>query len=138
MKVFVQDPQIQLQELGMAIPDLVDPRRPALLDPAHRSFVDYETFFFADEADKRRFDADPRASCGILTDPVTKKHFRPGSDSPRSEFKDRMYVFFDAANKATFEKMPEAFARANYDMIEVPGMPAMPLLPAPPAAPPAH
>jgi YHS domain-containing protein len=135
VKVFVQDPQIQLQELGMAIPDAVDPSRPAVLDPSHRSFVDYETFFFADEADKRRFDADPTASCGILTDPVTKKRFRPGTDSPRSEFNGRMYVFFDAASKATFEKAPEAFARANYDMIEVPGMPSMPLLPAPPAAP---
>jgi len=131
VKVFVQDPQIQLIDLGISVPDAIDPSRPAVLDAAHRSFVDYETYFFADEEDKRRFDADPTASCGVLTDPVTKQRFRPGSDSPRSEFKGRMYVFFDAANKATFEKAPEAFARPNYDSIEVPGMPA---LPAPPAA----
>jgi YHS domain-containing protein len=118
----VQDPQIQLQELGIAIPDAIDPKKPAVLDPAHRSFVDYEVFFFADEADKRRFDADPRGSCGILTDPVTKKRFRPGSESPRGEFAGRMYVFFDEASKAAFDKTPEAFARANYDSIEIPGM----------------
>jgi len=123
VKVFVQDPQIQLQELGIAIPDALDQRRPAVLDPAHRSFVDYETFFFADEADKRRFDADPTASCGILTDPVTKQRFRPGSDSPRGEFAGRTYVFFNSTNKATFDQAPEAFARPNYDSIEVPGMP---------------
>jgi YHS domain-containing protein len=118
----VQDPQIQLQELGIAIPDLLDPSRPAVLDAAHRSFVNYETFFFADEADKRRFDADPTGSCGVLTDPVTKQRFRPGSDSPRGEFAGRSYIFLTEATKATFEKDPETYARPNYDMIEVPGM----------------
>jgi len=122
VKVFVQDPQIQLKDLGMTVLDAVDPRRTAVLDPAHRSFVNYETFFFNDEADKRRFDADPTALCGILTDPVTHQRFRPGSDAPHVEFSGRNYYFIDAANLATFEKTPEAFARPNYDMIEVPGM----------------
>jgi len=135
VKVFVQDPQIQLADLGIPIPDAIDPKRPAVLDAAHRSFVDYETYFFADEADKRRFDADPTAACGILTDPVTKQRFRPGSDSPRSQFAGRAYVFFTEANKATFEKAPEAFARPNYDAIEIPGMPMMPEPPATPARP---
>jgi YHS domain-containing protein len=118
----VQDPQIQLQELGIAIPDVLDPKKPAILDAAHRSFVNYETFFFADEADKRRFDADPTGSCGILTDPVTKERFRPGSASPRTTFAGRAYYFLNEANKATFEKNPEAVALPNYDAIEVPGM----------------
>jgi YHS domain-containing protein len=122
----VQDPQIQLLELGITVPDALDPGKVAVLDTAHRAFVNYETFFFADEDDKRRFEADPTASCGILTDPVTKQRFRPGGDSPRGEFAGRMYVFFDAASKSTFDKAPEAFARPNYDAIEVPGMPAMP------------
>ena len=93
-----------------------------MLDTAHRSFVNYETFFFADEADRRRFDADPSASCGILTDPVTKERFRPGSDSPRGTFGGRTYFFLTEANKAAFEKNPEAVALPNYDAIEVPGM----------------
>jgi len=122
VKVFVQDPQIQLQQLGLTIPDALDPKRSAILDGDHRSFVNYETFFFADEADRRRFDADPTASCGILTDPVTKERFRPGSDSPRTTFDGRTYIFFTEANKAAFDKNPEAIARPNYDMIEVPGM----------------
>jgi YHS domain-containing protein len=112
-----------LQELGIAVPDALDARKPAVLDAAHRSFVDYETFFFANEDDKRRFDADPTASCGILTDPVSKDRFRPGSDSPRGSFDGRAYVFFSEANKLAFEKTPEAFARPNYDHIAVPGMP---------------
>ena len=122
MKVFVQDPQIQLQEIGLSVADLLDPKRPAVLDPAHRSFVNYETFFFADEADKRRFDADPTGSCGILTDPVTKERFRPASDSPRSSYDGRAYIFLTAENKAKFDKDPGAIARPNYDMIAVPGM----------------
>ena len=118
----MQDPQIQLQELGIAVPDAIDPRKAAVLDVEHRSFVNYETFFFADDADKRRFDADPTASCGVLTDPVTKQRFRPGSDAPRGEFGGRAYFFFTAANKAAFEKAPETYALPNYDAIEVPGM----------------
>jgi YHS domain-containing protein len=131
----VQDPQIQLAELGVAVPDLIDPSRPAVLDVAHRSFVNYETFFFADEGDKKRFDADPTASCGPLTDPVTKQRFRPASDAPRSRFDGRAYLFLNEENKATFDKAPEAFARPNYDSIDVPGMPPMPTeLPTPPPA----
>ena len=122
----MQDPQIQLQELGIAVPDALDRRKAAVLDAAHRSFVNYEVFFFADEGDKRRFDADPTGSCGVLTDPVTKQRFRPGSDAPRMELGGRTYIFFTAESKATFEKAPEMFARANYDAIEVPGMPSMP------------
>lgn len=119
----MQDPQIQLKELGIAVADPVDPRRPAVLDVAHRSFVNYETFFFADEADKRRFDADPTASCGVLTDPVSKRRFRPASDAPRTTFGGRAYLFIDEAGKEAFEKSPEAFAIPNYDRIEIPGMP---------------
>jgi len=53
---------------------------------------------------------------------VTKDRFRPGSDSPRSSFGGRAYIFFSEANKAAFEKAPEAFALPNYDKIEIPGM----------------
>ena len=119
----MQDPQIQLQELGITVPDLIDPKRLAVLDPAHRSFVDFETFFFANEDDKRRFDADPTGSCGILTDPVTKRRFRPGSDSPRGSYADRMYVFLDEASREAFERSPDEFARPNYDKLVIPGMP---------------
>ena len=103
----MQDPQIQLQELGITVPDAIDPKRPRCSIPTHRSFVDFETFFFADEDDKRRFDADPTGSCGILTDPVTKKRFRPGSESPRSSYAGRLYVFLDDASREEFESTPD-------------------------------
>jgi YHS domain-containing protein len=119
----VQDPQIQLQELGITIPDLIDPKRLAVLDATHRTFVNFETFFFASEDDKRRFDADPTGSCGILTDPVTKTRFRPSHGSPRGSYADRLYVFLDEASRAAFDRDPEAFARPNYDKLVIPGMP---------------
>lgn len=119
----MQDPQVQLKELGITLPDALDPSKTAVLDVEHRSFVGYETYFFADEADKRRFEADPTGSCGILTDPVTKQRFRPGSDSPQTAYNGRTYYFFEAASLETFEKAPDAFAKPNYDKIEIPGMP---------------
>ena len=122
----MQDPQIQLAEMGIEVPDLVDPRRKAVLDPAHRSFVNYETFFFAEESDKRTFDADPTALCGILTDPLTKRRFRPASNAPRTQFDGRTYLFLSDEDKSTFLKSPESFARPNYDKLEIPGMPMMP------------
>ena len=53
---------------------------------------------------------------------MSKQRFRPGGDSPRREFGGRTYIFFTAANKAEFDKTPEAYARPNYDSIVVPGM----------------
>jgi len=130
----VQDPQVQIGELGIEIPDLVDPSRKAVLDPAHRSFVNYETYFFADEADKKRFDADPTGSCGALTDPISKRRFRPASDAPRADVDGRIYLFLSEEDRSKFLASPEAYARPNYDAIEIPGMPMMPA-PAPTPAP---
>lgn len=118
----MQDPQIQLKELDLAFPDPLDAKTTAVLDTAHRSSVNYETFFFADEADRRRFDADPTASCGVLTDPVTKDRFRPGSDSPRATFGGRTYFFLTAENKAAFDTDPQGLALPNYDAIQIPDM----------------
>ena len=113
----MQDPQIQLKELGVTLSDPIDPSREAVLDADHRSFVNWETYFFADLDTKRRFDADPLRWCGILTDPVTRHRFRPGGRAPRSDFDGRVYFFYDEAGKKAFDAQPETYARANFDMV---------------------
>ena len=115
----MQDPQIQLTDLGITLQDAIDPSRPAVLDPEHRTFVNWETFFFADLESKRRFEEDPIRWCGVLTDPVTRQRFVPGDLSPRSTHDGRAYFFYTAESKATFEDMPAMYATANFDMIKM-------------------
>jgi YHS domain-containing protein len=120
----VQDPEIFLTGLALEIPSVMDERRKAVLDVAHRSFVNHETFFFADEEEKRRFDADPVRYCGIVTDPVTKQRFRPGADSPRVDHAGRPYFFYTQASLETFRGMPGMYAQPSLEMIQDQAAPA--------------
>jgi YHS domain-containing protein len=115
----VQDPQIQLNDLGIALKDAIDGTRDAILDAEHRSFVNWETFFFADLESKRRFDEDPARFCGVLTDPVSRQRFVPGDRPPRSQHDGRVYFFYSEAAKATFDAAPSMYATANFDMIKM-------------------
>ena len=90
-----------------------------MLDPEHRSFVNWETFFFADLESKKKFDADPLRYCGILTDPVSRQRFVPGDKSPRTQHDGRPYFFYMEANKATFEADPQTYAKVNADNIKM-------------------
>jgi YHS domain-containing protein len=113
----VQDPQIQLNELGITLDDPVDPSRKAVIDAAHRSFVNWEAYFFADLDTKRRFDDDPLRWCGVVTDPVSRQRFAPGTNSPRASYDGRVYFFYTADDKTKFESMPALYATANADMV---------------------
>jgi YHS domain-containing protein len=88
-----------------------------VLDPDHRSFVNWETFFFADLDSKKKFDADPLRYCGILTDPVTHLRFEPGSRSPSSQYDGRPYFFYSGENKAKFDADPATYAKVNADWV---------------------
>jgi len=113
----VQDPEIYLNELGIQVNDLFDPTRPAVLDAAHRSRVNFENFFFADTAGKARFDADPIAQAGVVTDPVSRQRFRPAPSSPRLLHDGRPYVFFSEESRAAFVASPEMYAEPDYKML---------------------
>jgi YHS domain-containing protein len=69
----VQDPEIYLNELGLAFPCIVEPKRPARLDAAHRVLVNHEVYFFSSDETKERFLENPRKWCGLVTDPVTRE-----------------------------------------------------------------
>ena len=104
----MQDPQVQLNEMGVRLADPVAPDRSAILDAAHRSFVNWEIFFFADDDTKRRFDADPGRWCGVITDPVSRQRFVPGTDSPQTVYEGRPYFFFSAADLKAFRENTSA------------------------------
>ena len=106
----MKDPGIYLQALNIGVPDLLHPDRPAKLDPAVRSLLNYEVFFFSDAKSKRKFDKNPTAYCGLLTDPVTQKRFQPNKSSPHSTYAERGYYFLSDSTLVAFKATPDSFA----------------------------
>jgi YHS domain-containing protein len=115
--VFVQDPDRYLRSLGIEVADALDGTRPARIDAAHRSIVNYEVFYFADPAAKARFDADPLRWCGLVTDPVTHERFRPTAGAPRVAEAGRLFVFASPASATTFRAMPAMYRVPSYEML---------------------
>lgn len=119
----MEDPEIYLNELGLAFSCVVDPSRPAILDAAHRLLVNHEVYFFSSEQARAAFRKDPIRWCGLVTDPVTGLRFRPGRASPRLEYEGRPYYFASRGSRKTFRADP---ARYRNPMRRMPEMPAMP------------
>jgi YHS domain-containing protein len=99
-----------LKARGIAVPCLLRPDRPALLDPEHRAMINYEIYFFSDDESLDRFHRDPLQYCGILTDPVSQARFRPSNRSPRWEHNGRPYFFESDSTLTRFLGMPDSFA----------------------------
>lgn len=99
-----------LQALNIGVPDLLHPDRQAKLDPAFRTLLNYEVFFFSDVESKRKFDKNPTTYCGLLTDPVTQQRFQPKKSSPHSKYAERGYYFSSDSTLAAFKAAPDSFA----------------------------
>lgn len=99
----MQGPEKYLNELGVRIPCAVDPARPAILDAAHRAFVNYEVYFFSNDANMNKFIAAPYKYTGRVTDPVTRERFVPTADSPRRSYGGRLFYFASAQTATTFD-----------------------------------
>ena len=130
----MQDPEPYLKDQNLTVQDPLDPSRTAILDAAHRSFVNYEIYFFADDATKRRFDATPLRWCGTLTDPVTRERFAPGDDAPRRDLNGRTFFFASASSAEMFDAMTDMYFLPDYRMLPAPE-PSAPQGAPPPAGP---
>ena len=117
MAVFVEDPAQSFRELGITMPDLFDTTRAAVLDMDHRTRVNFENFYFVDEASKARFDAKPATYAGILTDPVSRNRFRVGGASPRLEHGGHAWFFESDSSRALFAAEPDSFPVTKARMI---------------------
>ena len=107
---FVQGPEIFLNDLGVRVPCVVDPARPASLDEAHRVFVNWETYYLCDDAALATFKAAPWKYTGMVTDPVSRERFQPDGDSPTASHGDRAFYFQTAEHAETFAKAPAEYA----------------------------
>jgi YHS domain-containing protein len=117
VRVFVQDPSPYILKQALELADPVEPGRKAAVDDAHRSLVNHEVFYFADPGTKARFDADPALYAGILTDPVSRARFRPGSDAPRLDHAGRTYFFTSAVTREAFRLDPDRYALPDPPML---------------------
>ena len=115
----MQDPEPYLENQKITVPCLLEPQRPAVMDAAHRSVVNFELFYFSDEKTKSRFDEDPLRYCGSITDPVTQERFVPGESSPRIERDGRTYVFLSDESLKQFEALPDSFSVPHFRMREM-------------------
>jgi YHS domain-containing protein len=101
----------------MKLPSAMDETRQALVNKKTTVVVNYEIFFFADKEERQQFEENIVEYCGLLTDPVAKKRFRPNQTSPRYDYQERAYFFLSQTNRAEFEANPEVYARPKFAMM---------------------
>lgn len=106
----MKDPEQYLRKLGIRVTDPVQPGQEASLEPGLRAEVNHEIFLFADRASFERFRKDPLRWCGTVSDPVSRKRFRPTPRSPRLTRDGRPYFFTSGLDLRTFRAMPDSFA----------------------------
>jgi YHS domain-containing protein len=112
----VQDVPAYLRRKGLAFQDYLDARQPAVIDAEHCVRLNYEAFLFADLWTRERFLSDPTTYCGLLTDPVTRRRFRPSADSPHASHAGVLYLFEREEHRTRFEEDPELFSRPSWTM----------------------
>jgi len=99
-----------LNQLGIKVACVVDPTATAILDEAHRVFVNYEAYYFSSAKTRRAFGQEPWRYTGLLTDPVSRERFQPDATSPTTEHEGRRFFFSSAANAQTFDQDPATYA----------------------------
>ena len=105
------------QRAGLRFDGYLDPTRPAKLDGEHCVRINYEAFLFASVQNRDRFLADPIFYCGLLTDPVSKRRFRPGLNAPRTEHDGVLYFFEDPGNLERFARRPDDYRLPGWTMM---------------------
>lgn len=108
--IFALDPERYLKLRHVALPSALAGSRPARIEPAFRARVNHELYYFADSSLLRRFEANPLRDCGLVTDPVSRRRFRPSLRSPRMEYRGRPYFFQSRLDLEIFSALPDSFA----------------------------
>ncbi len=106
----MQGPEIWLNQLNLTVACVVDPAQDALLDEAHRVFVNYETYYLSSDAALQTFVEQPWRYTGLVTDPVSHERFQPDGKSLTTALDGRLFYFETAVNAKTFGQDPAAHA----------------------------
>jgi YHS domain-containing protein len=122
----VQDPERFLLEQSIQVPCVVHPDKQARIESQLRAWVNHELYYFSDDKAFSSFRKDPLKYCGLVTDPVTRRRFRPDKRSPRFSYKDRPYYFSSDSTLKAFEATPDSFATPSRGMMVMMKMSDMP------------
>ena len=101
--------------MKVEIPCPVDPERMAIFDSDLRVRMNQEIYFFSSREAMRKFQADPRRYCGMLTDPVTQTRFKPMAKSPKMMHNGRAFYFAADSTCTTFQAAPDSLSRRRGD-----------------------
>lgn len=107
--IFSLDPERYLRAMKVSLRCPVRPARRAIFDSSLRVKINQDIFFFSSMTAMKRFQKDPLRYCGPLTDPVTRKRFRPTKQSPHVTFRGRPYYFAADSTLVRFQAQPERF-----------------------------
>ena len=113
----MKSPEVYLKELNIELACAVAPEAQAILNPEHRVFVNYETYFFSSRERRERFIAAPHEYTGLLTDPVSRERFQPGSDTATRTHGGKLFYFGSKTTRARFEAAPDSFSAPMLTMI---------------------
>ena len=91
----------------------------ALVEKEKRAQVNYEFFYFADEAGKEQFESDPLRWCGTVTDPISRERFRPTEKSAVAEHNGIPFFFSSEDTKTAFAAHPDSFSVMHQKMFEM-------------------
>jgi len=112
----VKGPETYLETIGVRPSCAMHADQRAVMDPAHRAFVNHEVFFFSTRALRALFLKDPLRWCGVLTDPVSGERFQPDRTAPRADHEGRPYYFLSPGTLARFRTDPTMYADARRAM----------------------
>lgn len=105
----MQDAPGYLRRKELTFACYLDPTKSAVIDDDHVVRLNYETYLFATSHARQLFLDDVVRFCGLVTDPVTKRRFRPGDASPRARHEKVVYLFESADSYERFLMEPEAY-----------------------------
>jgi hypothetical protein len=103
----VKGPEPYLRQLRIELPCAVNATQAAIIDPAHRRFVDEEIYYVGSDSAVVAFDAYPERYTGFLTDPVSLERFQPGPASPRRNRPERLLIFESQETARVYDTSPD-------------------------------
>jgi YHS domain-containing protein len=115
----VQGPEPYLNDFHIQLPCAVDTTAIAVLDPAHRAFVNHEVYFFSTEQAREQFEAEPWRFTGKVTDPVSVSRFQPDVSSPSRTAAGRLFYFESGETVAQFDQDPARYSTPKPTMQEL-------------------